>query len=128
MRHGYVATASADFRVCFSVIGTASHRSFAGATPAGHAADTDALDEAVVRAMVSKSAHNTQDKKWLFAMSCCREALRPNTAKTTQKDSDRRPMFNDVRMGDFIIVKSCGQITCYHYDNHYLKGDYNTGV
>eukprot|EP00959_Pyramimonas_sp_CCMP1952_P122813 2567112-Pyramimonas_sp.AAC.1 len=39
---------------------------------------------------------------------------------------DRRPIFNDVRMGDFTIVKHWGSINCYHYDNHYPKGDYNT--
>eukprot|EP00959_Pyramimonas_sp_CCMP1952_P146310 3062962-Pyramimonas_sp.AAC.1 len=75
-----------------------------GATPAGHAAGADALDEAIVRAMVSKSGRSTQDTKWLVAMSCCREALRPITANITQTDWDRRPIFKYVRMGDFIIV------------------------
>eukprot|EP00959_Pyramimonas_sp_CCMP1952_P202288 4230115-Pyramimonas_sp.AAC.1 len=33
-----------------------------GTTPAGHTADADALDEAIVREMVSSCGHNTQDK------------------------------------------------------------------
>eukprot|EP00959_Pyramimonas_sp_CCMP1952_P434756 9103244-Pyramimonas_sp.AAC.1 len=62
-------------------------------------------------------------------MSRCREALRPVTAKTIQKDWDRRPIFNDVKMGDFTIVENWGSIKCYyHYDNHYPKGDYKTRV
>eukprot|EP00959_Pyramimonas_sp_CCMP1952_P338295 7084322-Pyramimonas_sp.AAC.1 len=59
-------------------------------------------------------------------MSRCREALRPIAANITQKHWDRRPIFNDVCMGDFIIVNNWGPINCYHYDHHYPKGDYNT--
>eukprot|EP00959_Pyramimonas_sp_CCMP1952_P198427 4150614-Pyramimonas_sp.AAC.1 len=55
--------------------------------------------------MVSKSGRSTQDKNWSLAMSCCREALRPITAKITQADWDRRLIFIAVRMGDFTIVK-----------------------
>eukprot|EP00959_Pyramimonas_sp_CCMP1952_P351556 7365861-Pyramimonas_sp.AAC.1 len=61
-------------------------------------------------------------------MSCCRAALRPIAAELTQRDWDRRPIFNDVRVGDFILVKNWGQINCYHHDNHYPKGDYNSRV
>eukprot|EP00959_Pyramimonas_sp_CCMP1952_P016544 350685-Pyramimonas_sp.AAC.1 len=59
-------------------------------------------------------------------MSHCREALRPIAARITQKEWDRRPIFNDVRMGDFIIVNNWGSPNCYHYDNLYPKGNYNT--
>eukprot|EP00959_Pyramimonas_sp_CCMP1952_P389475 8161355-Pyramimonas_sp.AAC.1 len=90
-------------------------------------ADPDTFDErAIVRAMVSRSVRNTQDRNWLVAMSCCRAALRPITANTTQQYWDRRPIFTGVRTGGFILVKNWGQINCYHYDNHYPKGGYNT--
>eukprot|EP00959_Pyramimonas_sp_CCMP1952_P069404 1448423-Pyramimonas_sp.AAC.1 len=46
----------------------------------------------------------------------------------TQKEWDRLPIFNDVRMGDFIIVKNLGSINCYRYGNHYPKGYYSTKV
>eukprot|EP00959_Pyramimonas_sp_CCMP1952_P209288 4378086-Pyramimonas_sp.AAC.1 len=69
-------------------------------------ADPVAFDEeAIVRAMVSKSVRSIQDRNWLVAMSCYGEALRPITAHITQRDWDRRPIFNDVRMGDFILVQ-----------------------
>eukprot|EP00959_Pyramimonas_sp_CCMP1952_P015372 325547-Pyramimonas_sp.AAC.1 len=61
-------------------------------------------------------------------MSHCREAFRPTTAKITQKERDRRSIFNDARMADFIIVKKWCSINCYHYDKHYPKGIYNTKV
>eukprot|EP00959_Pyramimonas_sp_CCMP1952_P322218 6742301-Pyramimonas_sp.AAC.1 len=76
--------------------------------------------------MIDSCEHNTEDKDWLIAMSYCREALRPITSKITQKEWNRRPIFNDVRMGDFIVTKNWGSTNCYHYDNHYPKGNHNT--
>eukprot|EP00959_Pyramimonas_sp_CCMP1952_P102013 2133740-Pyramimonas_sp.AAC.1 len=88
-----------------------------GATPAGLAAVTAALihsadefadpdtfdEEAIVRAMVGRSTYNQRDKNWLISMACCGAALRPITAELTQRDWSRPPIFNDVRVGVFIL-------------------------
>eukprot|EP00959_Pyramimonas_sp_CCMP1952_P104190 2177790-Pyramimonas_sp.AAC.1 len=61
-------------------------------------------------------------------MACCRGELRPITAELKQEDWDRRPIFTDVRVGHFIFVKDWGKFNCYHYDNHYPKGDHQHKV
>eukprot|EP00959_Pyramimonas_sp_CCMP1952_P427939 8962010-Pyramimonas_sp.AAC.1 len=45
-------------------------------------------------------------------MARCRAALRPIAAELTQRDWGRRPIFTDVRVGDFILVQNWGQINC----------------
>eukprot|EP00959_Pyramimonas_sp_CCMP1952_P139831 2926212-Pyramimonas_sp.AAC.1 len=78
--------------------------------------------------MIRDTSHKADDKEWFIALSYCREALRPITSNITQKDWDRRPASNDVRMGDFIIIKNWGSTKCFHYDNHYPKGNHNTKI
>eukprot|EP00959_Pyramimonas_sp_CCMP1952_P104538 2185078-Pyramimonas_sp.AAC.1 len=43
-------------------------------------------------------------------MACCREKLMPVTAELKQKDWDRRPIFTDARIGDFIFAQDWGKV------------------